>query len=115
MSRLNPDEEIDVAADMTRLTLDTICAFGYRFNSFYSERPHPFVAAMVDALSYATANLSRLPIQRKLMIRAKRRQQEDISTMNRLVDDAIAQRQADPDQSKRTDLLQAMLSGVDRQ
>jgi cytochrome P450/NADPH-cytochrome P450 reductase len=55
-SRLNPDEEIDVAADMTRLTLDTIglCAFGYRFNSFYSERPHPFVAAMVDALSYAT-------------------------------------------------------------
>jgi cytochrome P450 / NADPH-cytochrome P450 reductase len=116
-SRLNPDEEIDVAADMTRLTLDTIglCAFGYRFNSFYSERPHPFVAAMVDALSYATANLSRLPIQRKLMIRAKRRQQEDISTMNRLVDDVIAQRQADPDQSKKTDLLQAMLSGVDRQ
>ncbi|MGA7489758.1 MAG: cytochrome P450 [Xanthobacteraceae bacterium] len=116
-SRLNPDEEIDVAADMTRLTLDTIglCAFDYRFNSFYSERPHPFVAAMVDSLSYATANLSRLPIQRKLMIRAKRKRQENISTMNRLVDDVIAQRQADPNQSKKTDLLQAMLSGVDRQ
>jgi cytochrome P450/NADPH-cytochrome P450 reductase len=49
------------------------------------------------------------------MVRAKRRQQEDISTMNRLVDDVIAQRQADPEQSKKTDLLQAMLSGVDRQ
>jgi cytochrome P450 len=32
--RLNSDEPIDVVADMTRLTLDTIalCGFGYRFN-----------------------------------------------------------------------------------
>jgi cytochrome P450 / NADPH-cytochrome P450 reductase len=116
-SRLNPEEDIDVAGDMTRLTLDTIglCAFGYRFNSFYSEQPHPFVAAMVASLSYATSNLSKLPIQRRLMIRARRRQQENISTMNRLVDDLIAQRQTDPHQSEKTDLLQAMLSGVDRQ
>ena len=44
-SRLNPGEEIDVPADMTRLTLDTIalCGFGYRFNSFYRDTPHPFV------------------------------------------------------------------------
>lgn len=36
--RLNPDDEVDVPADMTRLTLDTIalCGSGYRFNSFYS-------------------------------------------------------------------------------
>ncbi|MCI3988149.1 cytochrome P450, partial [Bacillus vallismortis] len=36
-SRLNPNEEIDVADDMTRLSLDTIglCGFNYRFNSFY--------------------------------------------------------------------------------
>ena len=48
-SRLNPGEEVDVPADMTRLTLDTIalCGFGYRFNSFYRETPHPFVEAMV--------------------------------------------------------------------
>ena len=47
--RLNPDDEVDVPADMTRLTLDTIalCGFGYRFNSFYRETPHPFVEAMV--------------------------------------------------------------------
>lgn len=53
-SRLNPDEDIDVPGDMTRLTLDTIglCAFSYRFNSFYSERPQPFVAAMQEALSF---------------------------------------------------------------
>ena len=43
--RLNPGEEVDVPADMTRLTLDTIalCGFGYRFNSFYRDTPHPFV------------------------------------------------------------------------
>ena len=43
--RLNPDEPIDVTADMTRLTLDTIalCGFSYRFNSFYRDTQHPFV------------------------------------------------------------------------
>ena len=52
-ARLNPGEEVDVPADMTRLTLDTIalCGFGYRFNSFYRDTPHPFVEAMVRTLA----------------------------------------------------------------
>jgi cytochrome P450 / NADPH-cytochrome P450 reductase len=35
--RVNPDDIVDVPADMTRLTLDTIalCGFNYRFNSLY--------------------------------------------------------------------------------
>ena len=39
--RLNPDDVVDVPADMTRLTLDTIalCGFNYRFNSFYRDSP----------------------------------------------------------------------------
>src|SRR5690606_14703642 len=43
--RFGPDTVIDVADDMTRLTLDTIalCAFNYRFNSFYRNELHPFV------------------------------------------------------------------------
>ena len=47
--RLNPGEVVDVPADMTNLTLDTIalCGFGYRFNSYYRETQHPFVSAMV--------------------------------------------------------------------
>ncbi len=116
-ARLNPDEDIDVAADMTRLALDTIglCAFSYRFNSFYSKEPHPFVVAMVDALEYATSSLSKLPIQRRLDFRGHRRMREDVSIQNSLVDQLIATRQADPDQNKHTDLLQAMLSGIDRQ
>lgn len=37
--RLNPNEEVDVPEDMTRLTLDTIglCGFNYRFNSFIAK------------------------------------------------------------------------------
>jgi cytochrome P450/NADPH-cytochrome P450 reductase len=101
-SRLNPDEDIDVAADMTRLTLDTIglCAFSYRFNSFYSKEPHPFVVAMVDALEYATNSLSKLPIQRRFDFRGHRRMREDVSIQNSFVDQLIATRQADPDQRK---------------
>ena len=46
------------------LTLDTIglCGFDYRFNSFYRESNHPFVDAMVGALSGAMSQVRRLPI-----------------------------------------------------
>jgi cytochrome P450 / NADPH-cytochrome P450 reductase len=116
-SRLNPDQDVDVAADMTRLTLDTIglCAFSYRFNSFYSEQPHPFVSAMIDALTYATNILGKLAIQRALTFLERRKLQENISTMNGLVDRLIMNRQAEPDQHKYSDLLQAMLTGIDRE
>ena len=50
--RFGPNAVIDVADNMTRLTLDTIalCAFEYRFNSFYQDEMHPFVGAMVSAI-----------------------------------------------------------------
>src|ERR1700750_2728496 len=50
--RLNGDEEIDVAHDMTALTLDTIGLWGfdYRFNSFYRRDYHPFVESLVRSL-----------------------------------------------------------------
>ena len=73
-SRLNPGEEVDVAADMTRLTLDTIalCGFGYRFNSFYRDTPHPFVEAMVRVLAESQTRMRQLPVQTRLRIRAQR-------------------------------------------
>ena len=48
-------QRVDVTADMTRLTLETIgrAGFGYRFGSFERDRPHPFVTAMTRALRYA--------------------------------------------------------------
>ena len=63
--RLNPDDVVDVPADMTRLTLDTIalCGFNYRFNSFYRDTPHPFVVAMLGSLEAAQAQARELPLQ----------------------------------------------------
>ena len=108
---------VDVPADMTRLTLDTIalCGFGYRFNSFYREEPHPFVQAMVRTLAESQARIRQLPIQTRLRIRAQRRVEEDQAFMNGLVDGLIAERRAQGDAADTTDLLGRMISGVDRQ
>ncbi len=67
--RLNHNESIYVADDMTRLTLDTfgLCGFGYRFNSFYRENHNPFIVSMVNSLNEAMHQSTRLPIQNKLM------------------------------------------------
>ena len=96
-SRLNPGEEVDVPADMTRLTLDTIalCGFGYRFNSFYRDTPHPFVQAMVRVLAESQNRMKQLPVQTRLRIRAKRQLDEDQAFMNDLVDRIIAERRAE--------------------
>ena len=46
---------VDVAGDMTKLTLETIArtGFGHDFGSFERDPPHPFVTAMVGTLTYA--------------------------------------------------------------
>src|ERR671917_2729714 len=115
--RLNPEDEIDVPADMTRLTLDTIglCGFGYRFNSFYREEPHPFVASMVRCLGRSMEQQTRLPIGNRLRILQHRQLQESISYMNSMVDEIISRRKANPDQSTERDLLDYMLTGVDKE
>ena len=117
-SRLNPGEEVDVPADMTRLTLDTIalCGFGYRFNSFYRETPHPFVEAMVRVLEESQNRMRQLPVQTRLRIRAQRQLDEDQAFMNDLVDQIIAERRARrATPADTTDLLGRMLTGVDKQ
>src|SRR5207249_10580387 len=86
--RLNPDEEIDVTSDMTRLTLDTIglCGFDYRFNSFYRDTLHPFVQAMMDNLEENQERQRRLPIQDRLMIRKQRQREANRELMYDLID-----------------------------
>lgn len=115
-SRLNPDDEVDVSADMTRLTLDTIglCGFNYRFNSFYREGPHPFVSAMVGALEEAQKRNQRLPLQNRLMVRTQRQFQDDITTMNLLADRLIRERRDGELEMEINDLLEHMLVGVDK-
>lgn len=116
--RKNPDDVIDVADDMTRLTLDTIglCGFDYRFNSFYRDQPHPFVRAMVSALGEALMQTNRLPIQEALLFRRHRAFERDVALMNSVVDRLIRERRADSSaMATKQDLLNAMLTGVDRQ
>ena len=115
-TRLNPGEQVDVPADMTRLTLDTIalCGFGYRFNSFYRDTQHPFVEAMMRMLAEAQARTTQLPLQTRLKIRAQRQLDEDRDFLNALVDRVIAERRAQGDAADNTDLLGRMLTGVDK-
>ena len=112
--RLNADEDIDVVHDMTALTLDTIglCGFDYRFNSFYRRDYHPYVEAMVRSLE--TAMLERgLPFESVTLRTRKRDLSTDVSFMNGMVDQIVAERR-NARETAQKDLLGAMMTGVDR-
>ena len=113
-SRLNSDEEIEVADEMSRLTYDTIglCGFSYRFNSFYREDMHPFVQSMARALHESMKQLWRFGIQQKVMVRTNHQYQQDIRAMNTMVDQLILDRKKES-AGKPQDLLHHMLNGRD--
>ena len=113
--RFGPDSVIEVTEDMTRLTLDTIalCAFDYRFNSFYQHEMHPFVGAMVDALAEAGARERRPEIASKLMLGTRRRYEDDLKLMREVAESLIAERRRDPAAAAKKDLLGLMLQGRD--
>jgi cytochrome P450/NADPH-cytochrome P450 reductase len=115
--RFGPEAIIDVADNMTRLTLDTIalCAFDYRFNSFYQNEMHPFVAAMVGALGEAGARSRRPEVATNLLLRTKRRYEADVGLMEQVADTLISERKRDPDAASRHDLLNLMLGGRDHE
>jgi cytochrome P450/NADPH-cytochrome P450 reductase len=112
--KMREGQDLWVADDMTRLTLDTIslAGFGYRFNSFGSERMHPFLESMGRGLTEAMAGLTRLPFLKNIPNRAREaRYQEDIAAMFKLVDDVIEERKRHP--TDGNDLLNLMLTAVD--
>ncbi len=113
--RFGENAVIDVAADMTRLTLDTIalCAFDYRFNSFYQNEAHPFVAAMVRALNEAGLRARRPKLASRVMLGTRRRHEAGIALINQVADTLIAERRRDPGGASRHDLLEIMLQGRD--
>jgi cytochrome P450 / NADPH-cytochrome P450 reductase len=116
-SRLNADDDIDVARDMTSLTLDTIglAGFGYRFNSFYRETDHPFVAAMVRTLD-ATMKTRGLPLESVLNRGRVRQRETDIAYMHGVVDRIVAERKTSVAAGgcPRQDLMNFMLTRPDR-
>src|SRR6266571_2139526 len=113
--RLGPEASIDVADNMTRLTLDTIAlsGFGYRFNSFYQNEMHPLIEAMVRALSEAGGRARRLPIQTTLMLRTQRQYEADGRFMHAVTEELIAKRRKMPEDEAPRDLLGLMLNAKD--
>ncbi|MCX5205534.1 cytochrome P450 [Streptomyces sp. NBC_00237] len=101
---------VDVPADMTRLTFDTIglCGFGYDFESFRSEEAHPFVGAMGRALAFTQAKSESLPGTEIFRRKQAERFRKDAALMTDLVDEVIRQRRASGDTST-DDLLGRML------
>ncbi len=101
--------EVDVSADMTKLTLETIgrVGFGYSFESFQRDRPHPFVAAMIGSLRYAQRQNFRFPfVPRRFRQAAEERNRADIAYLTEVVDEVIRKRRG----TGGTDLLGLMLS-----
>src|SRR5450432_3080828 len=114
--RMNADDEIDVVHDTTALALDTVglCGFDYRFNSFYREDYHPFVASLVRSLE--TIMVTRgLPLESLWMRNRKRDMAGDVAFMNGMVDEIVAERRKNAEAAAdKKDMLGAMMTGVDR-
>jgi len=116
--RLGPREHIDVADMMTRLTLDTIglCGFTTRFNSFYAKEMHPFVTAMIGALSESGYRNRRPKLVTNLMRSTSAQYNEDIATCNRVAKELIEQRMQDittGESPSHSDILTRMLQAED--
>ncbi|KIW76336.1 hypothetical protein Z517_11082 [Fonsecaea pedrosoi CBS 271.37] len=112
-ARGGPEQKIAATDDFTRLTLDSIalCVMDKRFNSFYSEKLHPFVDAMVGFLLESGRRTQRTRIGSLLNRSVERQYYQDIDTMRTVAKEMVDHRRANPVDKK--DLLNAMLFGKD--
>lgn len=103
-------DAVDVPADMTRLTFDTIglCGFGYDFESFERDEPHPFVDAMGRALAFTQTKSESIPGTELFRWRQAERFRADAALMTDLVDEVIRRRRESGD-TGTDDLLGRML------
>ncbi len=110
--RHGTDSPVDVSADMTKLTLETIgrTGFSYSFDSFEREEQHPFVKAMIGTLSHSqrTTFLKSTALGRRLARRADQRDDVRKAYMAEVVDEVIRTRRENPGGSHE-DLLELML------
>jgi len=104
---------VDVVPDMTKLTFETIglTGFGYSFDSFRRPRPHPFVTAVVRALTHSQRSVLRPPVIGGLLNwRADRRHVADIAYVKEVVDSVIQARLAQGGDDDGNDMLSLMLN-----
>lgn len=102
---------IDVTADMTKLTLETIsrCAFSRDFGSFTSRERHPFVDAMVAALmtGMQKGSLDSVPGGKRIARRIDEENAEFRAYVDDLVDEMVRERRETGE--RHDDLLDRML------
>jgi cytochrome P450/NADPH-cytochrome P450 reductase len=96
-------EPVEVAEDTTRLTLDTIglAGFGFDFESFTRDEPHPFVAAMVRCLNWAMSRTAGAETDDEAF-------RANTQLLNSVVDEVIAARRTGA-RPELDDLLGLML------
>jgi unspecific monooxygenase len=110
-ARARTGQAVDVSADATRATLETIgrCAAGYSFGCFDSDDTHPFVEHMVSALKGS----DRVGVLRETFLPgivatwAERRVRRDARYLHAIADEIVGRRRADD--RGRGDLLDIML------
>lgn len=112
-ARKGPEHVITATEDFTRLTLDTIalCTMDYRFNSFYQEKMHPFVDAMLGVLSENSARSIRPTLVSKMMVRTDRQHEANKAVLRNVGQDIIQNRRENPKEGN--DILNSMIYGKD--
>ncbi|MFE6691163.1 cytochrome P450 [Streptomyces sp. NPDC057743] len=110
--RLAEGRPVEVAEDMTRMTLDTIglAGFGFDFESFSRDTPHPFVEAMVRCLEWSMTKFARTPGGDHSAADAAFR--ADADYLASVVDEVIAARTAGGER-RDDDLLGLMLAATE--
>ena len=101
---------------MSRLTFDTIglCAYGYRFNEFYSEDPHPFQKQLKEAIVESGRRANRPDLMNSLYYyKDEQHRQENITKIRELCRQIIQERIDNPKPDAK-DLLNIMIHGVDK-
>ncbi len=113
--RVGDEVDLDVADNMTRLTLDTIAlaSFDYRFNSFYDKKMHPFVDAMVGALEDTGKRVRRPPFLNRMINLLSKKADNDIRLLNQAADELVSNRRKSGGKAPRRDLLEIMLHAKD--
>lgn len=102
---------VDVSADMTKLTMETISrtAFSTDFGSFSRAEPHPFIPAMIAALKAGQrkGSLNSMPGASRMAKRINKANAHHQAYVDSLLDDIIAERRSG--EIDESDLLGIML------
>ncbi|PVH93311.1 cytochrome P450 [Periconia macrospinosa] len=113
-SRYGSTYPIEVTADFTRLTLDTIalCTMDHRFNSFYRDSSmHPFVDSMNRYLSDTGKRFALPELFSSLYVSANKRNKSDAKVMRDLCHELVEHRRQN--QTDSDDILNTLIHQAD--